>query len=716
MDLASGAAIQRKDSLKCPSCDRTFARTEHLTRHMRSHRNEKPFKCIYCNSTFTRKDVIKRHHLRYHPRIPQVAVTSNSPPAPMAALDRGVVRPSAMEQRQRGSPSHNQENNMLAAQPTSMAVDPNLELEDYQDNLLVLPSITQPILDLGGTMGAFLDDMGYGIEANEWAFSNFDGGSNNVFNNITDLSFPTPNPPQTTSSPSSLSTELSHRFWRGSSEISAAKRLQLVEEVASVVNLNQDRRSFDVPSCLALERLLESFFENFLLYLPFIHVPTWKVETAHPCLLLAMAALSAGHHKEHKTSQKLYLAARLSVTRHLGSSCAWTMDQPIWLIQSILILMAMGTVSGKLATFNEALSWAPLLANAIRSKKTPELEISDTDLDLFTTWERWIEHETVVRTTSAAFCYLNNLNVCFNIAPPLLNWEMNNTLLPTGETEWSSPTPEAWLEVRNHSPQPPVRFLEALNSLSSPTPPAHTGKISVFGTYVMLHAIVQRMWRFQQDMWIVNSVPDYLPMSYMVVQRWRACWEENAESSLSPSNPHGPVSSNAAALLRLVYMRLHTDFSAVRSAILTHDVDEIAQSMKTLSIRISSSSIATVLPAINALRMRVKMGMALKSWGSKSPHSVQVHLVSIECCLFSSAWMREISTRPEVEWSPDESECVRLVRETLGEIDMDPANAQKPYATQLVYAWALIFECCAIWGLQSVLGDALKIYAESLPS
>jgi hypothetical protein len=38
--------------------------------------------------------------------------------------------------------------------------------------------------------------------------------------------------------------------------------------------------------------------------------------------------------------------------------------------------------------------------------------------------------------------------------------------------------------------------------------------------------------------------------------------------------------------------------------------------------------------------------------------------------------MSEISTRPEVEWTPDELECVRLVRETLGEVDMDPVNAQ----------------------------------------
>ncbi|KAH8593874.1 hypothetical protein B0O99DRAFT_192345 [Bisporella sp. PMI_857] len=716
MDLASGEATQRKDSLKCSSCDRTFARTEHLTRHMRSHRNEKPFKCIHCNSTFTRKDVVKRHHLRYHPRIPQVAVTSNSPPAPMAVLDRDVVEPAAMEQRQRESPSQHQEDNITAPQPTSLAVEPIMELEDYQDSLLVPPSITQPILDLSGTMSAFLGDMDYGINSNEWVFSNYDGGSNKYFNNITDIPFLNPNPPPTTSPPSSLSTELSHRFWRGSTEVSAAKRLQLVEEVASVTNLGQERRSFDIPSCLALERLVTSFFEVFLLYLPCVHVPTWKAETAHPCLLLAMAAMSAGYHKEHKTSQKLYIAARLSVTKYLGSSRAWTTEQPIWLIQSILILMALGTISGELATFNEALSWASLLANTIRLKKTPELDVLDNNLDLLTEWERWIEYETVVRTKSAAFCYLSNLNICFNVAPALLNWEMNNTLLPSEETEWTSPTPESWLEGRNHSPHSPVRFLEALDSLLSPTPQLQAVKMSSFGTYVMLHAIAQRMWRFQQDIWTTNSVSDYLSMFYITVQRWHVCWEENAESSLSPRNPRGAVSSNAAALLRLVHMRLHTDFSPVRSAILTHNVEEIARSMKTLSITIRSSSIATVLHAINALRTRVKLGMALKSWGTKSPHSVQVHLVSIECCLFSSAWMREVSTRPEVEWTPDEIECVRLVRETLGEVDMDPANAQKPYSTQLVYAWALIFECCAIWGIQSVLGDALKIFAESLPS
>ncbi|PVH72205.1 hypothetical protein DL98DRAFT_539433 [Cadophora sp. DSE1049] len=338
-----------------------------------------------------------------------------------------------------------------------------------------------------------------------------------------------------------------------------------------------------------------------------------------------MAALSTGYHKEHKTSQGLYLSARLSVTKYLGSSRAWTTEQPIWLIQSILILMALGTTSGKVATFNEALSWASLLANAVRSKKTPDFNAPDNDTDLLTTWERWIEYETVVRTKAAAFCFLSNLNVCFNVAPTLLNCEMNNKFLPSEETEWRSHTPESWLENRNHSPRSPIRFLEALDYLLSPTPQPLAVRMSSFGIYVMLHAIVQRMWRFQQDMWSINSASEHLSISYVAVQKWH----------------------------------------------------EIAQSMKALSITISSSSIPTALHAIKALRSRVKMGMALKSWGSKSPHSVQVHLVSIECCLFSSAWMREVSTRPEIEWAPEERECVRLVRETLGEVELDPEYAKK---------------------------------------
>lgn len=53
-----------------------------------------------------------------------------------------------------------------------------------------------------------------------------------------------------------------------------------------------------------------TFFECFLDYLPFIHVPTWQAEVANPCLLLVMLAVGAGSYQEYDIAHALYYAAR----------------------------------------------------------------------------------------------------------------------------------------------------------------------------------------------------------------------------------------------------------------------------------------------------------------------------------------------------------------------------------------------------------------------
>ncbi|SCU81336.1 LAMI_0B05754g1_1 [Lachancea mirantina] len=50
----------------CAVCTRAFARQEHLTRHERSHTNEKPFHCGVCERKFTRRDLLLRHAIKMH--------------------------------------------------------------------------------------------------------------------------------------------------------------------------------------------------------------------------------------------------------------------------------------------------------------------------------------------------------------------------------------------------------------------------------------------------------------------------------------------------------------------------------------------------------------------------------------------------------------------------------------------------------------------------
>lgn len=84
--------------------------------------------------------------------------------------------------------------------------------------------------------------------------------------------------------------------------------------------------------------------------------------------------------------------------------------------------------------------------------------------------------------------------------------------------------------------------------------------------------------------------------------------------------------------------------------------------------------------------------------------------------LFGSAWVKDVSSRPECELTSEEKECMQLAEEILAEVDIGPANALKPQSTKLIYVWAMVFERCAVWGIQFILAEALRRYAENQSS
>ncbi|KAF8815856.1 hypothetical protein BYT27DRAFT_7190878 [Phlegmacium glaucopus] len=51
---------------KCPVCEATFTRPQHVARHMRSHTGDRPYKCQYCGDQFARSDLLSRHVNKCH--------------------------------------------------------------------------------------------------------------------------------------------------------------------------------------------------------------------------------------------------------------------------------------------------------------------------------------------------------------------------------------------------------------------------------------------------------------------------------------------------------------------------------------------------------------------------------------------------------------------------------------------------------------------------
>ncbi|KAK5694615.1 hypothetical protein LTR97_009205 [Elasticomyces elasticus] len=70
---AEGVAGQRLYS--CGKCSKSYARLDHLSRHVRQHTQEKPYQCQVCTKAFARADLLKRHTLGHSKDDPQAKPT-----------------------------------------------------------------------------------------------------------------------------------------------------------------------------------------------------------------------------------------------------------------------------------------------------------------------------------------------------------------------------------------------------------------------------------------------------------------------------------------------------------------------------------------------------------------------------------------------------------------------------------------------------------------
>jgi hypothetical protein len=479
-------------------------------------------------------------------------------------------------------------------------------------------------------------------------------------------------------------------------KISAADQIQIQNKVNDFSGVLP--KGFILPSRHTLSRFLEGYVNGFHEHLPFLHIPTLSAVNMAPELLLALAAVGAQYRFENHRGNELWYASRTvaleqirrrssqdvnailsppstyrsestglspsSNARHgsmhghgdsdnddnwfvpYDQGCKnltdlYSLKTPqarLETIQALLLLMAMGTWAPR-ALLREALCLQSHIALLVREQGLAIQEPRHEDI----TWEEWIQSEGEKRTKFIAYCFFNLHCIAYDMPPLLLTAELKMTL-PYSAKEWKAENARQWRELRRTTHQAEITFHDALARLfyRGPLNP-NDPPISSLGNYILIHALMQQIFLVRQTS--SRSSPETANNSLksadieelgLALRSWQSFWEQTPESSLDPASPNGPVAFNSTALLRLAYIRLHSDLGPCRR-LETRDPVRIAAAFKESPPLIRSARLGrAVLQSAHALSIPVRIGIAFVARTQTFSWSIQHSLCNLECAFLLS--------------------------------------------------------------------------------
>jgi hypothetical protein len=336
---------------------------------------------------------------------------------------------------------------------------------------------------------------------------------------------------------------------------------------------------------------------------------------------------------------------------------------------------------------------------------------------------------TYHRVAVCLFILSNLIDVAYDTPSPISPDAMQD--LPCPEHEWRAQTEQEWIALFLVAEPREWRSVNAvLQQVRIENTSVPLG-IGTFACHVVIHALNREISMFRRASLCGSDSTDHQTSSpvfewhairrdyEVALRRWQVMWENEPESSLSPTNPCGPIAFNSTAQLRLAYARLNVDFRPVRRAFsLGFSPAEIADTMASVfPVQRSPSATKAVLHACLALRVPVSIGLNVVARTGFWVWSVQHSLCYFECALLLSMWLQAISECKNL--TEEERRVLKLITDIMAETETAEQNAGRltmNLASGVLRSWAYLFDTSGttVWKCMPKMAQVLRICADRL--
>ncbi|KAL3447487.1 hypothetical protein BJX65DRAFT_307897 [Aspergillus insuetus] len=486
----------------CQSCNKTFSKAEHLTRHLRSHTKERPYACSICGKLYSRSDVLRRHEKSHR----NASVSTPEQP------DRETTMLTPLSQETLNPPPliPDYSTNVSGVSNHSLGVD-GLQSIDAQ-------SLHDPILNVDSNswlLGTELDvdalDFTLSSAVSEWAQlppRPFSSRMGDVYTFDTSTPIPTG---ATLTDPQHQPADPVRQKWftqltveegawnsqsafnnRGSSLGQGIVAADENYRAGLSQRLQPRMHDENLPSSDQLNLFANLFFSRFNSLLPIVHLPSFRPTMDNSLLFISICSVGSlfvGSASAVAQGIRLFERLNKAILASWEAILSNSPSDALSMVQAAVLGQTFAILSGRPKSLvladvlhGTVMAWARESAKTALPVPSDPQNLDPTRTVLDEQWSRWIDHEQRRRVEIAFNIHDAELASLLH-HEPLRKHRFSQYPRLASDALFTAPNASRWAELYKKSP---TQYL----SLVIPDDPLQTAvAYSKFSAYGVLESI-----------------------------------------------------------------------------------------------------------------------------------------------------------------------------------------------------------------------------------